>query len=81
MALDSDCVILKMGKVHVLWTNKYRMNKTIWLLRSKKIKEIINIKLFFFLFVSFNFYLKHSFLSPKRWDIQIILFTLLKYIY
>lgn len=60
------------------------MNKTIWLLRSKKIikiikiKEIINIKLFFFffLFVSFNFYLKHSFLSPKR-NIQIILFTLL----
>lgn len=45
------------------WTRQFGYLKNLALIIISIFKEIIKIKLLFFLFISFNIYLKHSLLS------------------
>lgn len=58
------------------WTRQFGYLKNLALIIISIFKEIIKIKLLFFLFISFNIYLKYSLLSPNRWDIQVILLVI-----
>lgn len=62
------------------WTRQFGYLKNLALIIISIFKEIIKIKLLFFLFISFNIYLKYSLLSPNRWDIQVILLSYIEFV-
>lgn len=62
------------------WTRQFGYLKNLALIIISIFKEIIKIKLLFFLFISFNIYLKYSLLSPSRWDIQVILLSYIEFV-